>query len=133
MESNDKNLVKYLADPVENARAFSLLRREALIGAFPDVTYPGWDFQLIARTLKHGKYFEIDKVLAERDVTPLEAYMVQAERSHKSGLQKAFPLYRLLTEIIRDRKITKAPGMYKVLTSFVWRSHLIYAAHRMPR
>ncbi|MGJ8530632.1 MAG: glycosyltransferase family 2 protein [Alphaproteobacteria bacterium] len=133
MEDCSKNLVRYLTDPVENARAFSLIRREALINAFPDVTYPGWDFQLIARTMIHGKYFEIDKVLAERDITSLEAYIVQAENSHKYALQKAFPLYRLLTEIRKDKKIPRVPGLYRALINLVWRSHVNYAAYRMPR
>lgn len=133
MDDNDKNLVRYLTDPVENARAFSLIRREALIGAFPDVTYPGWDFQLIARTMAHGKYFEIDKVLAERDITALEAYIVQAESFHKYGLQKAFRLYRLLTEIINDKNLPRVPGLYWALVKLVWRSHINYAAYRMPR
>lgn len=132
MDDNDKNLVRYLTDPVENARAFSLIRREALINAFPDVTYPGWDFQLIARTMKHGKYFEIDKVLAERDVTPLEAYIVQAENSYKYAPQKAFRLYRLLTQILKDKQIPRVPGLYWALVKLVWRSHVNYAAYRMP-
>ncbi len=133
MEDSGKNLVRYLTDPVENARAFSLMRREALTDAFPDVTYPGWDFQLIARTMVHGKYWEIDKVLAERDVTPLEAYIVQAENSYKYTLQKAFPLHRLLIEIVRDKKIANQRGLYPALTKLVWRSHMNYAAYRMPR
>jgi glycosyltransferase involved in cell wall biosynthesis len=133
MEDKGRNLVRYLTDPVENARAFSLMRREALVGAFPEVTYPGWDFQLIALTLVHGKYFEIDKVLAERDVTPLEAYIVQAENSHKYAIQKAFPLCRLFTQIVRDKNIPHAPGLYRALASLVWRSHMNYAAFRMPR
>lgn len=133
MESTDRNLVRYLTDPVENARAFSLMRREALAEAFPDVTYPGWDFQLIARTMAHGNYFEIDKVLAERDVTPLEAYIVQAETAHKYAFQKAFPLCRLLTEIRKDKQVPKVPGLYHALVKLVWRSHVNYAAYRMPR
>lgn len=133
MDDNGKNLVRYLTDPVENARAFSLMRREALVDAFPNVTYPGWDFQLIARTMVHGKYFEIDKVLAERDVTPLEAYIVQAENSHEYAIQKAFPLCRLFTQTMSDRNIPHPPGLYRALAKLVWRSHMNYAAYRKPR
>lgn len=128
-----QNVARYLTDPVENARAFSLIRREALEGAFPDREYPGWDFQMTARTLVHGGYQELPEVLSERVATPLRAYIEQAERHFHSKLRRAFPLYKVMIEALGDRRIPKSPALIRGLVALVWRSHWNYAEIRMLR
>lgn len=128
-----ENTTSYLRDPGENARAFSLIRREAMQGSFPDRTYPGWDFQMTARTLKAGAYHEIPDVLAERDITPVEGYVRQAEVYFGSNPARIVPLHRFALEAIKDRAIAPARGKRRALFSLMCRSHATYARYRMAR
>jgi hypothetical protein len=129
----EENLVEYLTEPHENARAFSLFRTKVLKGAFPDKTYPGWDFQMIARTLRHGQYFELDDVLAERDITTLTAYIKQAEDYYNNRLLNLVPLRKFAYETIVDRNIPRIIGKKRALAKLMVKSHLNYARVRMPR
>jgi glycosyltransferase involved in cell wall biosynthesis len=128
-----QNVAKYLRDPVENARAFSLVRREAMVGAFPAGEYPGWDFQMTARTLAHGGYQELPEVLSERVATPLHTYIEHAQRHFGSRLLRGIPLHKIAFEVLKDRQIPKSWGLLPALVALAARSHWNYAADRMPR
>ena len=127
------NISTYLLEPGRNSRAFSLFRREALTGTFPEVEYPGWDFQMIARSLVHGGHYEIPKVLAERDITPYDTYLKQNDRLSKSRAEKLFPLGRLAVTVMRDPMIPKSASLVRSVISLTLRSHWNYSSRRMPR
>ena len=133
MGDTRQNLASYMSDPAENARAFSLIRHRALEGAFPKAEYPGWDFQMIARTLPKGRYCEIPRVLAERDTTTYAAYLKHAEAYFGWSPLRFFPLSRTAIEVWRDRRIPKSLPLARALVRLVVSSHLSYAAMRLPR
>ena len=133
LSSVEENLVEYLTEPYENARAFSLFRTEVLKGAFPENTYPGWDFQMIARTLRHGQYFELDEVLAERDITSFDDYIKQAENYFDNRFLNLVPLHKFGYETIIDAEILKARRKKRALAKLMVKSHLNYARVRLPR
>jgi len=128
-----RNVARYLRDPVENARAFSLIRREAMTEAFPAHEFPGWDFQMTARTFQFGGYHELPEVLAERGVTTLRTYIEQAERYFRWRALRAVPLLMLAVEVLKDPRIPKSWSLLRGLAALVVMSHWNYAAIRMPR
>jgi len=128
-----ENIVQNLRDPVENARAFSLFRREALKNVFPSKEYPGWDFQMTTRALKAGGIFELYDVLAERDDTSVEGYIAQAENLISNPVARLVPLHRVAIEVLKDKSLRPCPGLKRALLRLMFLSHMNYSKCRNPR
>lgn len=129
-----ENLAKYLRDPVENARLFSLMRREHLQEIFPKGYWPGTDFHMVARILAQGRGFaELPEVLAERDTTPLDSYARAWDAWSGRSLLRALPYFRLCAELARDRRVLKNASVAISLLRLAWLSHAVFASLRMPR
>lgn len=128
-----QNLLGYLADPFENARAFGLYRRRALEGAFPAVWYPAWDWQMTARTLAHGGYGELSDVLLWRDATAPTRYAAEFGRRPRGLLARLFPHLPVALAIWRDPVTPRCRQVAWNLALLALRSHLNFAPLRHPR
>lgn len=128
------NVADYLREPAENARAFGLIRHAALEGCFPPAEYPGWDYQMMARSLsKGGHHLEIPSILAERDTTSYAAYIRQAERFLRNPVALVVPLHRLAWHVLRDPAIARSWRLVAALGHLMLVSHRNYSAERLPR
>lgn len=133
LNSAHENFLDYLIGPNENARIFSLFRQEALVDAFPKKFYPGWDFQLIARVVCKGKFHELHEVLCERELTPAENYIIQAEKYFGSVIASIIPLRTYIFAILKDKNFAGIKGKKRTLLKLAYKSHMNYAKHRLPR
>jgi glycosyltransferase involved in cell wall biosynthesis len=128
-----QNLLGYLADPFENARAFGLYRRAALEGAFPERWYPGWDWQMTARTLAKGGQGELEEVLLWREATPPARYAVEFRRLRRSPLARLLPHWPVARAIWRDPTTPRCRQVAWNLALLALRSHLNFAPVGCPR
>lgn len=131
--SHRDNLLGYLADPFENARAFGLYRRHALSGAFPERWYPAWDWQMTARTLAAGGHGELKEVLLWRDATAPLRYAAEFARQRRGPMTRAFPHLPVARAIWRDETTPRCASIFWNLLLLVLRSHLNFAPLRWPR
>lgn len=131
--SHRDNLLGYLADPADNARAFGLYRRQALAGAFPPVHFPAWDYLLIARTLKQGGHQEVPEILLWRDTTPKEKYNAEIDRAFRSRILRWMPHLAVAWRIWRDPATPPDARIAWNLVLMALRSHLSFSAVRWPR
>ena len=128
-----QNLLGYLADPFDNARAFGLYRRTALEAAFPSLWYPGWDWQMTARTLARGGHGELDEVLAWREATPPERYAAEFARQRRGPLTRLLPHLPVARAIWRDPTTPRCPKVAWNLALLALRSHINFAPIARPR
>ncbi|MEX2129645.1 MAG: glycosyltransferase family 2 protein [Xanthobacteraceae bacterium] len=131
--SHRHRLRSYFADPAENGRAFGVYRRAAMMGKFPGVWFPGWDFVLVARTLAHGNHAELPVVLMERDLTPLKNYIAEFDRYYAGRWPRWLPLLPVARAMFRRPAAPFDLGLFWNLLVFVLRSHVTYAVHRARR
>ncbi len=128
------NIVRYLADPNDNARQYGLHRTSALRLAFPVKNFLiGYDWALMAGTLLHGRHAEIPETLMIRDETSHEAYMIMIRDKAPSLLQRWLPLLPMTRDLVFRQKVPLRWPVIKILFYANISMHFLYARAFHPR
>ena len=118
----DENICKYLGDPHDNSRLFSLFRTSAVKDCWPEAVIPGIDYHAVARILRLGTTIEIDEVLMERDRTPQENYVQLNQSLAGSFMTRWMPNLRVAWAIWRDRELPNSLSLARALVSLIYSS-----------
>jgi len=112
-----ENLVKYLENPAANSRFYGIHRTE-VIRKCARLRRSIWaqDWLIMARTLKFGKHFEVDRCLFHRSARGMSS---QAEKLipqyHKSWLFQRMPMLPFTWAMLVDRHVPKTWAVRKPL------------------
>jgi glycosyltransferase involved in cell wall biosynthesis len=127
------NVARFLRDPSDNTRMYGLFRREALKSSFPRQVMHAYDWALSAASLKHGKHYEVAKVLMSRQVTPRENYVLAVKRDQKFVLFRVFPVLKMSLYLIFNRQIPIVGSTLRALCVINFDKHEEYLRIMHPR
>lgn len=127
------NIAAYLADLSDNTRVFGIFRRQHLVDSYPDRMFFGWDYALVAGTLRFGTHHVVDEALLTRDLTPPAYYYSRIAGDNPAAIDRVFHLLPLTRYLVAHTRIPMDFGMAGALLRMNLRAHLWYARIRWPR
>lgn len=115
LSNAEKNIEKFLRDPVDNTRMYGVFRRAALLKSFPRKNFHAYDWALSAATLRYGKHYEVSRILMRRDKTPTENYCHTVNRDHSFFLYRYFPVLRMTLHLLSTARMPLSFGIFRAL------------------
>lgn len=136
MGSYRQNLDIYLRDPGRNGRLHGMHRREVICQAIKVGNYPGWDFTVIAETLRHGRHTLVPEILMTRDQTSGDRYVQIHTAQAKNKVFRYLPMLPLTFDLLLVRRFPISKEIIKGLLylNVMWTmSHIcVYNKTKIP-
>jgi glycosyltransferase involved in cell wall biosynthesis len=113
-----QNLLRYLSVPAQNSRYYGLCRTEILRQCTHNACFMNVrslfadDWLIMARTLKFGKHFEVNRCLLRRSPDGNNSNIpALIARLHKTALFRAMPMLPYTWAVLTDPLIPKTPAI----------------------
>jgi len=126
-------VVKFLRNPSDASRFYSVFRTDALKRSFPeDIDVFGYDWVVMAFSLIEGEHLELPEMLMSREAHPADHYQRAIVRSLPNAMDRWSPLAGLIDRLQRGLP----PEVWQASRMSVFRQNLIqtlgYAKYRFP-
>ncbi len=129
-----ENLHRFLAAPGDASRFYAVHRTEALKRSFPEIPpFHGFDWLVVALTLREGQYLEYPEVLMSRSVANPGRYTKQVRNDNRSWLTRLFPALPLTIELTRRLGFRYLPSIGLDLIQINITLHRDYIRHYYPK
>lgn len=126
-----RKVALYLRYARDNSRFYGLYRREALVGAYPDMDFFAIDIATMLGTLSEGDHGELDEVLMTRSRNDPETYIFLVDVTAADWVSRWFPMLPCTRYALRDLRIPLSPAIVAFLAARNLYDHFRYAAqHR---
>jgi glycosyltransferase involved in cell wall biosynthesis len=117
MDDPRQNLLRYLSEPAQNSRFYGLFRTEVLRACMRDLPVIwAFDWLAMARSLKFGKHFEVNRCLLHREPggeSSQPAALIA--RMHKSWFFRTLPMLPFTWAVLTDPLIPKSRALWQPL------------------
>lgn len=126
LKSRRENLEQYLNDPAVNSRFYGLLRTEVVRKCTRDIRlHWATDWLIMARSLRYGKHFEVERCLFHRGPEGISSAPVAAIRRMyaQNLLFRTAPLLPFTWNILCDTTMAKSPQVLWAL--WKWNKHYL--------
>lgn len=127
------NGARFFSRPADNSRFYGLFRTEALKAAYPARDLYGFDWVVSAGTLKYGRHYEVDEILAIRDETNPVSYADAAARRFGPSLGGLFPALPLSWYAVRHRLVPLSLPLLVALVKTNLQLHVRFLMYRLHR
>jgi len=127
------NLCRLLADPSDNSRFYGLYRREAVRRVLPGEAYYGFDWEVAAGTLLHGRHLELPETLLVREANDPMKYTRMIDTIATGPLDRLLPLARFTRALLFRLRVPPHPRVLWALLRLNVIHHVLYCQYRYPR
>jgi len=116
MADPEQNVRKFLRNPGFNSRMYALYRTDVLRHSMADEPRLAFDWLMVVRALRFGKYHEVPQRLFTRGTGGESSSLIRVMTRYNAGrLNSLFPMLPFSRELLREPHVPKDLGTYVIL------------------
>lgn len=115
--SAEENVLRYLRRPAANSRFYGLFRTAVIRSAFlPTDTYWANDWVIMARTLMHGKHYEVPQCLMRRGARGMSSDVARTlPRFNPTWISQRLPMLPMTRALLHDATVPRSAALTRLL------------------